>query len=147
MGKHLPTTIIASYLVLRRDEKVLLVRRANSGFYDGSYSLPAGHVEIGETFTRALVREVEEEIGIRLRPEHTQVAHIMHRKADTDGSERVDTFYTSEKWEGEIENREPEKCDDLSWFPIDALPENTIPYIKTVLGHIENGVWYSEYGW
>ena len=147
MGKHLPTTITASYLTLMQEGKVLLVRRANSGFYDGYYSLPAGHVEIGETFTQALIREMSEEIGIRLQPEHVRVVHIMHRKADTDGSERVDTFYTTETWEGDVKNLEPEKCDDLAWFPMTELPENTIPYIRVALENIERGVFYSEYGW
>lgn len=146
MGKHLPTNILASYIVLRRDDTVLLARRTNTGYWDGHYSLPAGHVETGESFTRALVREVGEEIGIRVSAEDAKVAHILHRKAE-DSSERVEAFYLAERWEGELKNLEPEKCDDLSWFKTSELPENTIPYIRTVLENIEQGISYSEYGW
>lgn len=146
MGKHLPTTVVASYLVLVQGDQVLLARRANTGYFDGHYSVPAGHVEMGETFTQALVREVAEEVGIRLNPLDARVVHTMHRKAE-DGSERLDTFFVVKEWTGEIENREPEKCDDLSWFPLAELPDNTIPYIKIALAHIQAGVSYSEFGW
>lgn len=134
-------------MVLFRESKVLLLRRANTGFWDGSYSLPAGHVESGENFSGAMVREALEEIGVTLAPEDLRVAHVMHRKSDTDSSERVDTFFVAEKWTGDITNREPEKCDDLSWFSLDELPENIIPYIRHVLECIERKVFYSEYGW
>lgn len=146
MGKHLPTNILASYLVLLRDDQVLLARRSNTGYRDGEYSLPAGHVEPGESFTAALCREILEEIGIRIDAKGLVAPHILHRKGE-DGSERVDAFFPVSQWEGEVRNQEPEKCDDLSWFPLDNLPENTVPYIKTVLVHIQQGVSYSEYGW
>ncbi len=146
MGKHLPTNILASYLVLLRGGQVLLARRANTGYCDGQYSLPAGHVELGESFTAALCREISEEIGIRIDAKWLVAPHILHRKGE-DGSERVDAFFPVNQWDGEVRNQEPEKCDDLSWFPIDDLPENTIPYIRTVLGKIKNDISYSEYGW
>jgi len=42
---------------------------------------------------------------------------------------------------------EPEKCDDLRWFPLDRLAENTIPYIRQVIGCIRDNKFYSQYGW
>jgi len=56
LSRHM--NIPASYLVLINDEeKVLLLRRYNTGFKDGMYSLVAGHVDEGENFTQALIRE------------------------------------------------------------------------------------------
>lgn len=146
MAKHQPTNILASYLVLKRGDEVLLARRANTGYHDGEYSLPAGHVESGESFTQALVREVGEEIGIRVAPADVKVVHILHRKAE-DGSERAEAFYIAEHWKGEVKNLEPEKCDDLSWFRVSELLANTIPYIRVTLENIEKRSFYSEYGW
>ena len=50
----------ASYLVLMKDHKVLLLQRANTGYHDGDYSIIAGHVEKDETFTDAVIREARE---------------------------------------------------------------------------------------
>ena len=112
--------IPASYLVLMNERgQVLLLRRFNTGFKDGMYSLVVGHVDAGETFTQALVREVREEAGIFVLPEDAEVVHLMNRKSDTDGSERTDVFFVVRKWSGEITNCEPGKCDELSWFDMD----------------------------
>ena len=48
-----------------RDGKILLVRRARSPA-KGSYSLPGGRVEFGETLHTALHREVDEETGLKI---------------------------------------------------------------------------------
>ena len=140
----------ASYLVLEKDGKVLLLRRFNTGYEDGKYSLVAGHLDGQETFRQAMAREAREEAGIILNPNDLQTVHVMHRItdfSDVDLRERVDVFIKAEKWDGKIRNMEPRKCDDLSWFPLNALPENTIPYIRQALECIARGVTYSEFGW
>ena len=53
----------ASYLFLQKGDGILLMRRQNSGYYDGWYTVPAGHVEAGELPVDALLREAKEEIG------------------------------------------------------------------------------------
>lgn len=141
---RIPHTFTASYILFLQDGKVLLSRRYQTGFEDGNYSLPAGHTEPGETFTTALIREIQEETGVELAPENVTVSHIMHRKF---GRENIDVFYSVQNWTGTPENKEPEKCDDLSWFPIDNLPENTIPYIRQAIENSLNNVPYSEFGW
>lgn len=138
--------IIASvYLVLERDEKKLLIRRFRTGFEDGKYALAAGHVDGNETMREALVREVREEIGIELTVDELELVHTMHRFCGD--HERVDLFFKTRDWEGEPCNMEPEKCDDVHWFPNDALPENLVQYVRVALGHIDAGVQYSEFGW
>lgn len=140
----------ASYLVLIKEGKILLARRFNTGYMDGKYSLPAGHVDEGETFAQCIIREAKEEIGVGLKPEDLKFAHIMHRLSDPEWKElryRIDVFFTAEKWEGEIKNMEPEKCDDLSWFDLDNLPENIIPYVRHMIDCVKNKVFYSEFGW
>ena len=47
----------------RADWEILLHQRKNSGFYDGHYSLVAGHMENGEGIYAAAIREAQEEIG------------------------------------------------------------------------------------
>ncbi len=134
--------IASVYLLLIRDGKILLLRRANTGYEDGNYGLVAGHLDGDERATDGMIREAKEESGIILKPEDLKMVHTMHRRQE---DERVDFFFTAEKWEGEIINTEPDKCDDLSWFPLEALPSNTIPYIKYAIECIRKGVTYSEY--
>ena len=58
-----PWMFVAVYLLLLREGQVLLLRRHNTGYEDGNYSVIAGHVEPGERITQALVREAAEEAG------------------------------------------------------------------------------------
>lgn len=115
---------------------------------DGKYSLPAGHVDRGETFTQTIIRESSEEIGVRLDAKHIRVAHIMHRNSlPEESQERVDTFFIAEEWEGEPINKEPHKCDDLSWFSLSELPENLLPYVRQAIECSIYNIFYSEFGW
>jgi ADP-ribose pyrophosphatase YjhB (NUDIX family) len=144
--------IPASYFTCIKDNKILLLRRLNTSYEDGNYSLVAGHVEAGETFTDCVIREAREEVGIILVAKDLHVFHIMHRNSiladKTRNEERVDVFFIADKWKGDIRNNEPDKCNDLSWFDINNLPSNTIPYIRQVinLGLLKK-IFYSEYGW
>jgi 8-oxo-dGTP diphosphatase len=135
---------VAIHLFFLRDKQVLLLRRFNTGYEDGSYSVVAGHVEAGETVTQAAIREANEEIGVILEPTDLQVVHVMHRKSE---DERIDFFMAVRHWVGEVTNNEPQKCDDLSWMEIDSLPQNTIPYVKRAIENFQAGSYYSEFGW
>jgi len=136
--------ITSVYLLLIKNKRILLSRRYNTGYEDGNYSLPAGHLDDNESVTNALLREVKEEIDITLNPKHIKLVHIMHRK---ENDIRVDLFFTAKSYQGKITNTEPEKCDDLQWFPLNQLPKNTVPYIKIALkNHLKNQL-YSEVGW
>ena len=142
MAQRFPVTV---HMVFLRGGSVLLSRRFNTGYEDGNYSVPAGHLEGDETVVQAAIRETREETGLELRRDDIQVAGVMHRKS---GDERVDFFVTVSAWTGEPSNCEPEKCDELRWFPRNALPANTIPYIRRALEHDSNGsIWFEEFGW
>lgn len=138
--------IPAVYLVLRKDNQVLLLRRANTGYQDGKYGLVAGHLDGDESATSAMVREAKEEAGITVKPEDLRFAHLAHRlNRNQPGQERVDIFFEATDWQGEIVNAEPEKCDDLSWFDAENLPDDMLPFVRLVLADIARGKQYSEY--
>lgn len=134
----------AVYLLLIRDDEVLLSRRYKTGWSDGMYSLVSGHADGGEPLTLAMCREAKEETGIVIDPKDLVFAHVMHRNSNR---EYVDFFFTTSKWAGEPRNTEPDKCDELAWFPIDNMPENTLPYIKKVIEDSRKGVAFSEVDW
>ena len=60
------TIPITALLMLRKGNKVLLLRRFNTGYEDGNYCFPGGHVEKGEPIYKAMIREAKEEIGIEI---------------------------------------------------------------------------------
>lgn len=136
--------IPAVHLFLIHEGKVLLLRRFNTGFQDGNYSVPAGHIDDGESAIETMIRETKEEAGITLDKEGIKMSHVMHRKSD---AIRVDFFFTATSWTGEPSIQEPDKCDELAWYPLDNLPENVIPYVKSALDNTLAGVVYSEFGW
>ncbi len=51
----------AVYALFEKEGKVALIQRANTGYHDGYYALPAGHIEPEETSPEAVVREAYEE--------------------------------------------------------------------------------------
>ena len=144
MRKNFPY-VGSSYLFLIKDNSILLQRRFQTGFEDGNYGVPAGHLDGGETAREGGAREIREEIGVEINPQNMMVVHVMHRKATYD--ERIDFFMVASDYSGEITNMEPHKCDDLQFFPLDNLPENVVDYVKVAIENYRNGITYSEYGW
>ncbi len=137
-----PKAFLACYLVLIRDGKIMLSRRANTGYQDGKYSMVAGHLEGKESVREALVREAREEAGFSLEQKGLKIIHVMHRH-DVD-REYID-FFVAFNTREEPTNLEPEKCDEIGWFPIEKLPESTIPYVRAAIEEIRKGEFYSEY--
>jgi 8-oxo-dGTP diphosphatase len=136
--------ISAVHLFLIQGDQILLLRRYNTGYEDGKYSVPAGHLDGGEEIVSAAIREAKEECGIEILPEDVQVVEVMHRKSS---DERIDFFLAATKWTGEIRNAEPDKCDELRWVDMDRLPENTIPYVRRAIENYRAGRWFDSYGW
>jgi 8-oxo-dGTP diphosphatase len=135
---------LAVYAVFKKDDQILLLKRHNTGFEDGNYSMVAGHMDGNETVKDSLKREVKEEVGIALDLKNVDIAHIMHRK--TPDREYIDFYLSVSKWNGEVKNMEPEKCSELRWVKINKLPGNTIQYIQFAIDQINRKEIYSEYG-
>ena len=132
------------HLLLQRQHQILLLQRQNTGYEDGNWSLIAGHVEGREPARVAMAREAWEEAGLRLDPQALALVHVMHRRSD---DERMSLFFRAERWRGEPVNREPHKCSALTWFALDALPDNIVPYVRRGIELALAREVYSEFGW
>ena len=141
MRAKIPVTV---HLLFIRDGQILLLRRYNTGYADGQYSVPAGHLDGGETVRAAAAREAREEVGVRIEPGELVFSSVMHRH---EGDERVDFFVRVMAWTGEPVNAEPAKCDDLRWAALDDLPENLVPYVRRAIENERDGVTFEEFGW
>jgi 8-oxo-dGTP pyrophosphatase MutT (NUDIX family) len=135
----------ACYLLLIKGNKILLLRRFNTGWGDGKYTLISGHLDGDETVKQAMVREAKEEAGINLDTKDLRVVHTMHRKSN-DNLEYVDFFLVAEKWQGQSKINEQDKCDDMQWFPLKNLPKNMLPHIRQAVENYFRKVPFSELG-
>ncbi len=133
-----------AHLVLVHDGRLLLMRRHNTGYEDGKYSLVAGHVDGGETAREAMSREAAEEAGLVIAPQDLRLVHAIHRRGT---EERLSLFFSPVAWSGEPVNREPHKCSELAWFALDRLPEPMVAYVRHALDQVQAGAVYSEFGW
>jgi 8-oxo-dGTP pyrophosphatase MutT (NUDIX family) len=103
-----PRKVVAECVsgVLIGDGAVLVEkRRADDDADPGQVLLPGGHVEVGESLTRALKREMREELGIRVE----KVAPIRVRYYTASNGERQRIHYLHIKsWKGRIRSTEAE---------------------------------------
>jgi len=136
--------ISAVHLFLIRGNQILLLRRFNTGYEDGNYSVPAGHLDGREQVSAAASREAREEIGVEIAPHDIEVVGVMHRLSN---DERIDFFVASTHWTGEPFNREPDKCDELLWADLNQLPGNVIPYVRRAIDNYRAARWFDATGW
>ncbi len=136
--------IPASYLLLEKDGKILVARRCNTGYQDGNYQVPAGHVDEGELPSEALIREAKEEVGIDLAPGDFELVHVSYRPKHDNTDNRVDFFFRARTWGGEVKNMEPNKCDDLKWVALNELPESLTPHVRDAIECVQKGLFYKE---
>jgi 8-oxo-dGTP diphosphatase len=110
--------VVGVQAIVLRKRQVLLGRREGS-FGAGTWGLPGGHLEFGESFEDAAERELEEETGIRAIRSHA----VGSVNTPYEKTHYVQVAVQITKWEGDPEIREPDKCSGLSFFPLVALPE------------------------
>jgi len=129
----------AAYVYLRRGDEVLLQLRRGTGYMDDHWAAAAaGHVERGETAYDAARREAAEELDVHdLGLDFVTTMHRTARAAPID--ERVDFFFTARRWSGEPRVVEPDKCARIAWWPLDGLPDPTVPHERVVLESLREG--------
>jgi 8-oxo-dGTP pyrophosphatase MutT (NUDIX family) len=141
----------ASYVYLLREgeqgTEVLLQLRQGTPYMDGHWAAAAaGHVERGETAYDAARREALEELGVS--DVGLEFAFTMQRTQHAETiDERVDWFFTARSWSGEPRVVEPEKCAEIRWCPLSALPEPMVPHEAHALAHLSSGAGYLTFGW
>jgi len=140
------TNIPSCYVLIRDGDKIIFVFRERTGYMDGKYSLPAEHVEEGESFTQAAVRETLEEVGLRVQAEDLKQIFTQQRFEAQDNV-RIDVFFQALKWQGEPINGEPEKHSKIEWIDFKELSDDIMDYQLHALKCIFEGKTYSELGW
>lgn len=142
-------TSIAVGALMVRDNKVLLAKRANTGYADDFYAMIGGSVEPQETLQMAIVREIEEEVGIVAPLDSLRCIHVVHvRKSPS--QHLIMANFALENWTGTPVNREPKKCSDLHYFSlsnIDSVTWITPVSRQAIAALLQKGPFYTECGW
>jgi ADP-ribose pyrophosphatase YjhB (NUDIX family) len=118
----------AVFVFLMKEEKTFLLRRQNTGWADGMFTVPSGHVDAGETVPQAAIKEVVEEAGVTVREEDLEFVHVQYVH-----DVYVNFYFRTERWEGEPHIGEPELASECGWFPLSGLPHDTIYHIQAML--------------
>lgn len=140
---------IACFVILRRGNEIAMVLRKNTTWMNGYYGLPAGKVEWGENYLKAVKREAKEEAGVEIKISDLSFVHVAHRHVPNGNKfmDWIDVYFKADAWTGEPHNAEPAKSERLDWFDLSKLPKNTVPSQRAALEQIGKGKQYSEFGW
>jgi 8-oxo-dGTP diphosphatase len=134
IGKKI--VLVAACALIDSDGRILLAQRPEGKSLAGLWEFPGGKVEPGETPEETLVRELEEELGIK-----TKVACLAPL---TFASHSYDTFhllmplYVCRRYEGIPQGREGQA---LKWvkplalrdYPMPPADEPLIPMLQDLL--------------
>lgn len=125
-------------LIVNDQNQILLIRRTDKtqGWWSWFWSRPWGAVEFWETIEEAIIREVEEELGV--------IVELFGPNLYANDVRKEEGLHWFTGWRfakivsWELENKEPEKHDAIQRFDIDALPENVNIYTLQSIQEYKN---------
>ena len=126
--------VVAAALIAPQGQ-ILMHRRPLAKAHGGLWEFPGGKIERGESRISALIREIEEELGVVLDP-----ARLDHVAQARDGQSRiVIDLYTARAWQGEPRCIEGE---EIGWFAPKsllglAMPPLDVPLAKALLALLQ----------
>ena len=103
-----------------KDGKFLMQKRQES-HGEGTWSLPGGHLEFGESFEETARREVKEESNLNIK--NVRFGAVTNDLFEEEGKHYVTIWMLSDWDSGQVENREPNKCTAQTWNTFDDLPK------------------------
>ena len=124
------------------DGAILFQKRKNTGFADGYFQLPSGHIETTpcESITEWCMRELEEELWIIVKENDLDLVFCHHSYGKWTQN-YLGFFFDVQGFDWDIKNIEPEKCEFLEWIhPRDFRDKKIIKYVKENLLSYKKGV-------
>lgn len=105
--------------IFKEGKFLMMCRRGAHGA--GTWSVPGGHLEYGESFEDTARREAFEETGVTIN--NVEFAAVTNDVFETENKHYVTVWMKSELENGEPEILEPDKSTELIWCDFDSLPE------------------------
>jgi 8-oxo-dGTP diphosphatase len=121
-----PLLLVAAAALLDVDGRVLICQRPEGKPLAGLWEFPGGKVEAGETPETCLIRELDEELGIRVA--QACLAPFVFASHAYERFHLLMPLYLCRRWEGQVTNRhhaamtwvKPSKLGDYPMPPADA---------------------------
>lgn len=131
-------------LMISRDlgqgKEILLMKRKNTGFNDGEYELPGGHLEANEDLFEAMIREAKEELMLNINRKSLKIATLMHHYTGN----RLNVIFKLDGKNLNPQIGEPNKCESLDWFNIQQLPNNITSKMRAIINNVAAGTLYER---
>ena len=118
----LPTVFVAAAALVDVDGRVLICQRREGKQLAGLWEFPGGKVEAGETPEACLIRELDEELGIRVT--HACLAPIVFASHSYETFHLIMPLYLVRRWEGQVMAKEHKA---LAWVKPNGLSEYPMP--------------------
>lgn len=109
-------------IIIQNAEGQILVGK-RKGSHAAFYSIPGGHLEMGETFEAAAIKEVQEETGLRIRNPRVFCVSNNLETYHLEGIHFVSVNLIAESYEGEPRVMEADKCEGWEWVDPQQLPQ------------------------
>jgi 8-oxo-dGTP diphosphatase len=119
--------------IIRRNNEVLFgLRNGNGAAGVGMWGFTGGHLEGGESFEQCAIREVFEELGVKLDlVTYLTVENVIFK---VEQKHFVTIFMVADMPpDQEVINMEPTKCVEWRWFSWDNLPNPIMPGITQLI--------------
>jgi len=122
--------LIGIAIMIFKGQKVLMHKRKGA-HGQGTWAFPGGHLEFGESFVRAAIRETKEECGLRIKnPEFVYATNDIYKKENL---HYITVFMKTKDFSGQVELREPQKAEKWQWFDWKKLPRPLFLPVKNLL--------------
>ncbi len=105
--------------IIRNGTFLMGHRKGSHG--SGTWSIPGGHMEFGESFAQTAAREVMEETGLLIG--NIRFGAVTNDVFEDENKHYVTVWVLSDALTGEPSITEPDKFVDQEWIDIDHLPE------------------------
>ncbi|HAS80566.1 MAG: hypothetical protein UR25_C0001G0172 [Candidatus Nomurabacteria bacterium GW2011_GWE1_32_28] len=108
-------------IIINKEGKILIGKRKNS--HAQKYSIPGGHLDLGETFEQGAIREIKEETDLDILESKVIAITNNLETYKEEGKHYLSVVLLVTKYSGELKNMEIEKCGGWNWVNPRELPE------------------------